>query len=79
MSQEGFGDFIFNCDYDRKTSTTKLREYGFHEFVDSEEMFTHLFSESSRKKAFFRIFLIHKGLRFTRHPGGSFLMIVFKQ
>ncbi|WP_283153701.1 SDR family oxidoreductase [Guptibacillus hwajinpoensis] len=41
----GFGDFIFNCDYDVMTATTKLREFGFYEFVDSVEMFTRLFHE----------------------------------
>lgn len=41
----GFGDFIFNCDYDVMSDTTKLRKFGFLEFVDTEEMFLKLFTE----------------------------------
>lgn len=41
----GFGDFIFNCDYDVMSDTTKLRKFGFMEFVDTEEMFLKLFKE----------------------------------
>ncbi|MGI2328937.1 SDR family oxidoreductase [Planococcus sp. YIM B11945] len=41
----GFGDFIFNCNYDVMSDTTKLRKFGFMEFVDTEEMFIKLFQE----------------------------------
>lgn len=45
-----FGDFIFNCDYDVMSDTTKLRKFGFHEFADSEEMFLRLFKEFQKDK-----------------------------
>jgi len=39
-----FGDFIFGCDYDIVSDTSKVRRFGFHELtVDSEEMFLRLF------------------------------------
>lgn len=34
-----FGDFVFGLDYDVVSSTTRLREAGFHDVVDSEAMF----------------------------------------
>lgn len=37
-----FGDYVFGCDWDVMTSTTKARQYGFHDVVDSEEMFVRL-------------------------------------
>jgi len=37
-----FGDYVFNCDWDVMTSTTKARRHGFHGVVDSEEMFARL-------------------------------------
>ncbi|HSG75831.1 MAG TPA: SDR family oxidoreductase [Burkholderiales bacterium] len=37
-----FGDYVFNCDWDVMTSTTKCRQHGFHAVVDSEEMFGRL-------------------------------------
>ncbi len=46
----GFGDFIFNCGYDVISSTTKLRQAGFAEVVDSEEMFLRMFGEFRRRK-----------------------------
>jgi len=46
----GFGDFIFNCGYDVISSTTKLRQAGFAEVVDSEEMFLRMFGEFRRLK-----------------------------
>jgi len=38
-----FGDFIFGCDYDVMSDTTKIRQVGFHEAIDSEAMFLSLF------------------------------------
>ena len=35
----GFGDFLFSQDYDVVSSTTRLRQAGFHEMVDTETMF----------------------------------------
>ncbi|PLZ02646.1 NAD-dependent dehydratase [Burkholderia sp. WAC0059] len=40
-----FGDFIFRCDWDVISSTTKIRQAGFHPVVDSETMFLQLFDE----------------------------------
>lgn len=37
-----FGDYVFNCNYDVMTNVTKSRQHGFHEVVDSEEMFVRL-------------------------------------
>jgi nucleoside-diphosphate-sugar epimerase len=37
-----FGDYVFGCDWDVMTSTIKARQHGFHEVVDSEEMFVRL-------------------------------------
>jgi nucleoside-diphosphate-sugar epimerase len=37
-----FGDYVFNCNWDVMTSTVKARRHGFHEVVDSEEMFARL-------------------------------------
>jgi nucleoside-diphosphate-sugar epimerase len=38
-----YGDFIFTPDWDTMSSTTKLRQYGFHEVVDSEQLFFDYF------------------------------------
>lgn len=46
----GFGDFIFNCGYDVISSTTKLRQAGFAETVDSEAMFLRMFDEFRRRR-----------------------------
>lgn len=46
----GFGDFIFNVGYDVISSTTKLRQAGFADVVDSEEMFLRMFAEFRRRK-----------------------------
>lgn len=45
-----FSDFIFRCDWDVISSTTKIRQAGFHEVVDSETMFVDLFRELSWRK-----------------------------
>ncbi len=37
-----FGDYVFGCDWDVMTSTTKARGHGFHDVVDSEDMFVRL-------------------------------------
>lgn len=43
-----FGDFIFGCDYDVISDTTKVRQFGFHEVIDSETMFLNLFRQFQR-------------------------------
>ncbi|GAA3894515.1 MULTISPECIES: SDR family oxidoreductase [Gibbsiella] len=45
-----FGDFIFRCDWDVIASTTKIRQAGFHDVVDSTEMFIRLFEEFRARK-----------------------------
>jgi nucleoside-diphosphate-sugar epimerase len=37
-----FADYVFNCDWDVMSSLTKSRLHGFHDVVDSEEMFVRL-------------------------------------
>ena len=37
-----FADYVFNCDWDVMSSVTKSRLHGFHDVVDSEEMFMRL-------------------------------------
>lgn len=37
------GDFLFQCDWDVLLSSTKVQQAGFHNVVDSEEMFLSLF------------------------------------
>lgn len=37
-----FGDYVFGCDWDVMSSVTKSRLHGFHDVVDSEEMFVRL-------------------------------------
>lgn len=44
------GDFTFGWNYDVFADTSKSRRFGFHEFVDTEEMFLNLFSEFQRNK-----------------------------
>jgi nucleoside-diphosphate-sugar epimerase len=37
-----FGDYVFNCNWDVMSNVTKSRQHGFHDSVDSEEMFVRL-------------------------------------
>jgi len=37
-----FADYVFGCDWDVMSNVTKSRRYGFHDVVDSEEMFVRL-------------------------------------
>ncbi len=41
----GYGDFVFGPEFDIVSSTTKLRQFGFGEALDSEDMFLRLFAE----------------------------------
>jgi hypothetical protein len=46
----GFGDFIFNCEYDNVRSDLKARSHGWNYFIDSEAMFSrHLHSLRANK------------------------------
>ncbi len=40
-----YGDFVFTPEYDVISSTSKARRYGFHESVDTEEMFERIWDE----------------------------------
>jgi hypothetical protein len=45
-----FGDAVFAWDYDFFADGTKARRLGFHEFVDTEQMFYGLLDELKAKK-----------------------------
>ena len=45
-----FGDAIFNMEYDNITSTIKARRAGFHDCIDTEEMFVTFFDELRRRR-----------------------------
>ncbi len=45
IAQWGFGDAIFKTPYDNVTSTIKARCHGFHDCIDSEDMFTELLTK----------------------------------
>jgi nucleoside-diphosphate-sugar epimerase len=40
-----FGEIIFNIEYDVMSDTTKSRQFGFYEFVDTEEMLLRLLTQ----------------------------------
>jgi nucleoside-diphosphate-sugar epimerase len=40
-----YGDFVFTPEYDVISCTSKARQFGFHECVDTEEMFPRLWNE----------------------------------
>jgi nucleoside-diphosphate-sugar epimerase len=44
------GDFVFTPEYDIISDTGKARRYGFHDSVDTEEMFFRLFDEYRQNK-----------------------------
>jgi len=46
----GYLDFALAPAYDRMSDLTKLRRYGFHEVVDTEEMFLRFFDSYRRRK-----------------------------
>ena len=45
-----FGDFIFSWDYDMFADGSKARRAGFHEYVNTEEMFFQIFDELKKLK-----------------------------
>ena len=45
-----FGDAVFGCEYDVMADVTKSRQFGFHDVVDSFEMFPRIFAELQRMK-----------------------------
>ncbi|MEK0315118.1 SDR family oxidoreductase [Cohnella sp. 56] len=50
VSSWKFGDFVFSWDYDFFADGTKARRFGFHEFVDTEEMFLGIFEDLRRRR-----------------------------
>lgn len=50
LSSWAFGDAVFGWDYDFFADGTKARRLGFHEFIDTEQMFYGLFDELKAKK-----------------------------
>jgi len=46
----GYGDFVFGAGFDIISSMAKARRYGFHEAVDTEEMFFRMFDELRASK-----------------------------
>lgn len=45
-----FANYAFSNDWDVMSSTTKLRKFGFFEFIDSEEMFIEQFTYLQRER-----------------------------
>jgi nucleoside-diphosphate-sugar epimerase len=45
-----FGDYVFGCDWDIMSDTTKIRRAGFHDCVDSEEMMLKLLADFRAQK-----------------------------
>jgi len=50
LSAWPFADAVFSWDYDFFADSSKSRRYGFHEFVETEQMFYQLFDELREKK-----------------------------
>lgn len=50
VSSWGFADFVFGWDYDVIADGSKARRFGFHEFVDTEEMFLRIFDDLRKRK-----------------------------
>jgi nucleoside-diphosphate-sugar epimerase len=50
VSSWRFGDFVFGWDYDVIADGSKARRFGFHEFVDTEEMFLSIFDDLRKRK-----------------------------
>jgi nucleoside-diphosphate-sugar epimerase len=50
LSNWGFADFVFSWDYDFFADGSKARRMGFHEYINTEEMFYNLFDELQVQK-----------------------------
>ncbi|MEI2273767.1 SDR family oxidoreductase [Sphingobacterium sp. ML3W] len=50
VSAWAFGDFVFSWDYDFFADGSKARRFGFHEYIDTEQMFFRLFDEMRNKQ-----------------------------
>lgn len=50
VSSWGFGDFVFSWDYDFFSDGGKARRLGFHEYIETEQMFFDLFDKLKDQK-----------------------------
>ena len=50
VSAWGFGDSVFGWNYDFFADGTKLRRAGFHDYVDTEEMFMRVFRDHRERR-----------------------------
>jgi nucleoside-diphosphate-sugar epimerase len=50
VSSWAFGDFVFSWDYDMFADGSKARRFGFHEYVDTEEMFLSILADFRRNR-----------------------------
>ncbi|PRX50170.1 nucleoside-diphosphate-sugar epimerase [Prauserella shujinwangii] len=50
VSSWRFGDFVFAWDYDVIADGSKARRFGFHEYVDTEEMFLRIFDDLRKRR-----------------------------
>jgi nucleoside-diphosphate-sugar epimerase len=50
VSSWAFGDAVFSWDYDLIADGSKARRHGFHEYVDTAEMFTRIFDDLRARK-----------------------------
>ncbi|MFL9923492.1 SDR family oxidoreductase [Herbaspirillum lusitanum] len=50
LSSWDFADFVFSWDYDMFGDGSKARRFGFHEYVESEQMFYRLFDDLRARK-----------------------------
>ncbi|MDJ1501764.1 SDR family oxidoreductase [Xanthocytophaga agilis] len=50
VSSWGFGDFVFSWDYDMFADGSKARRFGFHEYVETREMFLSIFDDLRQRK-----------------------------
>lgn len=46
----GYPESVFASDYDIVSDTSKARRFGFHDLVDTEEMFMRMFAEFRRNR-----------------------------
>jgi hypothetical protein len=50
VSSWAFGDFVFSWDYDVIADSSKARRAGFHDYVQTEEMFLRIFTDLRRRR-----------------------------
>jgi nucleoside-diphosphate-sugar epimerase len=50
VSSWRFGDFVFSWDYDMFADGSKARRFGFHDHVETEAMFSKIFSDFCRRR-----------------------------